>query len=184
MGHRIGRTARAGRDGQSLSFLLPNEDAYSEFLRKRQIPLQDMSSAVATSLGMTDTFTPESYIEKTKELLRADRDIMMKANRAFVSHIAGYKEHQLSYLFNLRDLDIGQLATAYSLLRVPRMKEILGKKLDFENDETHPNDVQFADPVREKQRQQKLKKVAEEKANEEKADEEKANEKPTKEPTK
>lgn len=160
--HRIGRTARAGRDGNSLSLLLPNETDYITFLNKRSVPLQELTTAVTEDIGMTEVFTPESYIKKSKAALRSDRDIMMKGMKGFVSHIAGYKEHQLSFLFNLRDLDIGQLATSYSLLRVPRMKEILGKKLDFVNDDTHPNDVSFKDKTREKQRQEKLSKTVEE----------------------
>jgi ATP-dependent RNA helicase DDX55/SPB4 len=40
--HRAGRTARAGKSGQSLVFLTPKEEAYIDFLRKRQVPLQPL----------------------------------------------------------------------------------------------------------------------------------------------
>lgn len=37
--HRCGRTARMGRSGNALAFLLPHEDAYVDLLAQRRIPL-------------------------------------------------------------------------------------------------------------------------------------------------
>ena len=39
------------------------------------------------------------------------------------------QEHQLPFLFPFKDLDLGSLATGYALLRLPRLKEILGKQV-------------------------------------------------------
>ncbi|KAF7148947.1 hypothetical protein RHSIM_Rhsim03G0147200 [Rhododendron simsii] len=39
--HRVGRTARMGRQGSSIVFLLPKEEAYIEFLRIRRVPLEE-----------------------------------------------------------------------------------------------------------------------------------------------
>ncbi|KAG5558050.1 hypothetical protein RHGRI_008078 [Rhododendron griersonianum] len=39
--HRVGRTARMGRQGSAIVFLLPKEEAYIEFLRIRRVPLQE-----------------------------------------------------------------------------------------------------------------------------------------------
>ena len=39
--HRIGRTARAGRSGQSLLFLTENETPYVEFLKARKVELEE-----------------------------------------------------------------------------------------------------------------------------------------------
>lgn len=39
------------------------------------------------------------------------------------------EEHQLPFLFPFKDLDLGDLATGYCLLRLPRIKEILGKRV-------------------------------------------------------
>ena len=54
--HRCGRTARSGRAGSALLFLLPNEDCYVKFiLINQQVPLEvfvdDVDSVVATSLS-------------------------------------------------------------------------------------------------------------------------------------
>ena len=37
--HRIGRTARAGRSGKSLIYLMSHEDSYAEFLQKKQVKM-------------------------------------------------------------------------------------------------------------------------------------------------
>jgi superfamily II DNA/RNA helicase len=42
--HRIGRTARAGRSGKSLIYLMKNEDSYSSFLVKKQVKMQSFES--------------------------------------------------------------------------------------------------------------------------------------------
>jgi ATP-dependent RNA helicase DDX55/SPB4 len=40
--HRVGRSARAGKRGQSLVFLTRKEEAYVDFLSKRHVPLQPL----------------------------------------------------------------------------------------------------------------------------------------------
>ncbi len=43
--HRCGRTARSGREGNAIIFLLPNEDSYVNFLLiNQQCPLESYSS--------------------------------------------------------------------------------------------------------------------------------------------
>ena len=37
--HRVGRTARAGREGQSILLLEPTEQPYINFTKKRGVPL-------------------------------------------------------------------------------------------------------------------------------------------------
>lgn len=40
--HRVGRSARAGRTGNSLVFLTRKEEAYVDFLRLRKVPLREL----------------------------------------------------------------------------------------------------------------------------------------------
>lgn len=57
-------------------------------------------------------------------LAEKDRDVLEKGVKAFVSYIRGYKEHQCQYIFRLQDMDLGALARACALLRLPKMPEV------------------------------------------------------------
>jgi ATP-dependent RNA helicase DDX18/HAS1 len=40
--HRVGRTARAGKSGQSLLFLLENELGFLRYLKEAKVPLNEL----------------------------------------------------------------------------------------------------------------------------------------------
>ena len=44
MVHRVGRTARMGRSGSALIFLMPHETAYVDFLRVRKVLLSPLTT--------------------------------------------------------------------------------------------------------------------------------------------
>ena len=62
-----------------------------------------------------------------------DHDLVDKSQDAFVSFIRYYKEHQLTFIFSFTMLDIGQVANSFCLFKIPRVKEILGKPIQFTN---------------------------------------------------
>lgn len=41
--HRVGRTARAGRKGKALLFLLPTEKGFLKYLKDEQVPLNELA---------------------------------------------------------------------------------------------------------------------------------------------
>ena len=79
--HRVGRTARMGRQGQALLLLRPEEDSYVKFLELRKIPLRRRDPEVTL---------PSLHPELT-QLLIAGRDVMEKAAKAYVSYVRAYK---------------------------------------------------------------------------------------------
>ena len=93
---------------------------------------------------------------RIKKLTETDRDLLDKSIRAFVTYIRAYTEHQCQYIFRLKELDVGNLANSFGLLRLPKMKEI--KKIPrhlqdtFQASSVDPDTVPYKDKAREKQR--------------------------------
>ncbi|KAH9702663.1 DEAD-box ATP-dependent RNA helicase 18 [Citrus sinensis] len=112
--HRVGRTARLGRQGSSIVFLSPKEEAYVEFLRISRVPLQERKWSDDAS----------DVVPEIRSAAKKDRDVMEKGLRAFVSYIHAYKEHHCSYIFRWKELEVGKLAMGYGLLQLPSMSEV------------------------------------------------------------
>ncbi|KHG18021.1 DEAD-box ATP-dependent RNA helicase 18 -like protein [Gossypium arboreum] len=148
--HRVGRTARLGRQGSAIVFLLPKEEAYIEFLRIRRVPLQERKC-------IDDVV---DVVPQIRSAALKDRDVMEKGLRAFVSFIRAYKEHHCSYIFRWKELEIGKLGTGYGLLQLPSMPEVKHHSLSTEGftpvENINMDDIKFKDKSREKQRKKNL----------------------------
>ncbi|KAK7089702.1 ATP-dependent RNA helicase DDX55-like isoform X2 [Littorina saxatilis] len=156
--HRCGRTARIGNTGNALVMLLPAEDAFIQFIKINQkVPLSQMEK---------NSEVP-SMVNKLRALASKDRALHDKGMRAFVSFIQSYIKHECSMIFRLKDLDFGQLATGFGLLRIPKMPELKGKIVkSFTPAEVDLDSVPYKDKVREKLRKEKLEKFRQQKLEE------------------
>lgn len=159
--HRIGRAARAGEKGQSLIMLMPSEDGYMPYLRQRGVAVGDLPSP--ENEGSLPAM--ETVAKRAKKLVETDRNVLLKSSRAFVSYVRAYQEHTMPYLFPFKALDLGGVATGFCLLRMPRIKEILGRKVEgFEQSKIKPISVPLRNKKQEQQRQEALQKKREEEA--------------------
>lgn len=122
--HRVGRVARAGRTGQSLLLLTKREESYVDFLKGRRVELEKLPVKEGHDAADGDPGEIEDVLPKAKELVMKDRDALEKGTKAFTSHIRAYKEHQCAFIFRFASLDLGQLATSFVLLRLPKMPEL------------------------------------------------------------
>lgn len=149
--HRCGRTARIGNKGSALVMLQPHEDAYVYFINKNQ-------KVVLDELPQIDLMDAQDITNKIRKLQLSDRLIFDKANRAFVSYVKAYSKHECNLLLKVKDLNLGQLAFGFGLLRLPKMPELKGKTdEDFEAVEIDFNSIKYKNKEREKSRGDKLK---------------------------
>ena len=166
--HRCGRAGRAGRKGLAVVMLHPGrEEDYVRFLDVRQTPITPLQRP---AIQVSDDSAEEAS-ERIRQLVRTDRGLLDKAQRAFVSWVRSYGAHQATSIFKASDLDWTDLGNAWGLLRLPRMPELknwdgdktLGQEVDWDN-------YAYKDKARE---QARLQAIEDEKngVNEEKAEE-------------
>ncbi|KAL6142789.1 hypothetical protein ACLB2K_061065 [Fragaria x ananassa] len=148
--HRVGRTARMGRQGSAIVFLLPKEEAYVEFLRKKGVPLQERICPDDVS----------DVVPQIRSAAKKDRDIMEKGKRALKSYVRAYKKHGCSYIFRWKELEIGKLGMGFGLLRLPAMSEVKHITLSTEGftpvADINLEEIKYKDKAREKQRRKNL----------------------------
>ncbi|TQV95075.1 DEAD/DEAH box helicase (Sbp4) [Cordyceps javanica] len=152
--HRCGRAGRAGRKGLAVVMLHPGrEEDYVRFLEVRKTPIHPLTRP-DISVSASDA---KAATEQLRSLLRDDRAIHDKAQRAFVSWVRSYNAHQATSIFRAADLDWADLGAAWGLLRLPRMPELkkwdgdkmLGVTMDWDA-------FAYRDKAREKARQDAL----------------------------
>lgn len=71
----------------------------------------------------------EKSLECSTNLQKSDRIFMDKANGAFVFYIQAYNKHECNSVLRLKDLELGEVAMDYGLLKMPRMPKLKGRDL-------------------------------------------------------
>lgn len=154
--HRCGRTARSGRSGDALVFLLSKEEAYIDLMNRRGVPMQKFVFKEASCDCL--------YGDEFKQAALNDREIYEDAIRAFVSFLRFYQEHHAKFIFRFKELDIPSLARMFGLLKLPFAPEFKGvfstKDLEgFVATEHDTDAIAYKDKKREQQRLQNLEKI-------------------------
>ncbi|KAI1311857.1 ATP-dependent rRNA helicase SPB4 [Xylaria venustula] len=151
--HRCGRAGRAGRKGLSVVLLQPNESDYITFLDVRKTPI--------TPFTQFDVTISDSEADRTtsriRDIVKKDRALYDKAQKAFVSWVRSYSKHTASSIFRTSDLDWAALGNGWGLLRLPKMPEArrfqgdrsLGCDMDWDS-------YAYQNKTREKQRLEAL----------------------------
>lgn len=118
--HRAGRAGRAGRKGLSVVFLQPGrEEDYVAFMDIRKTPIAPLTRPEIT-ISSSDA---EETTRQMRDVVRKDRALHDRGQKAFVSWVRSYSKHVASSIFSLRGLDWADLGHAWGLLRLPKMPE-------------------------------------------------------------
>jgi len=124
--HRAGRAARAGRSGRSVIFLVPKEEGYVDLLRLRKTPVTEWNRDLELEANAAD------IRQNIRELMQKQKDLFDLGIKAFVSDVQAYSKHHASAIFRVQDLDFGQLAFVFGLLRLPAMPELRQRAIEFD----------------------------------------------------
>ncbi|XP_076454729.1 ATP-dependent DNA helicase DDX31-like [Babylonia areolata] len=138
--HRVGRTARAGKQGNALLFLMPSETEYVQELNKLKISVGEMAmkDVLMTLLSAihdlplphsdTKRRMPHTYEEAStymqdrfEESVLKNRHLQtlaIKGYQSFVRAYATYPSH-LKEIFSLKDLHLGHVAKSFALREAP-----------------------------------------------------------------
>jgi ATP-dependent RNA helicase DDX31/DBP7 len=151
--HRVGRTARAGREGSATIFLMPGcEEGYVEVLKSERddigaTNLRAVTAEYVLKAGFPATTTQPkrraNEMEQWEQLATdfqmsierwalADPAVLEAARRAYQSHIRAYATHTKDerQWFDIKQLHLGHLAKAFALRDRPGNVNVPGMRTD------------------------------------------------------
>ncbi|KIP11488.1 hypothetical protein PHLGIDRAFT_27952 [Phlebiopsis gigantea 11061_1 CR5-6] len=115
--HRVGRTARAGKVGKSLMFLLPSELGFLRFLKEAKVPLNEFSFPADKIANV------QSQLEK---LLQKNYFLHQSARDGYRSYLQAYASYSLKKIFDVNQLDLAKVGKAFGFSVPPRVNVNIG----------------------------------------------------------
>ncbi|THV07559.1 DEAD-domain-containing protein, partial [Dendrothele bispora CBS 962.96] len=110
--HRVGRTARAGKVGKSLLFLLESELGFLRYLKEAKVPLNEFSFPADRIHNV------QSQLEK---LLSKNYFLHQSAKDGFRSYLQAYASYSLKKIFDVNALDLAKVGKSFGFAVPPRV---------------------------------------------------------------
>ncbi|KAI5191194.1 ATP-dependent RNA helicase DDX18/HAS1 [Nematocida minor] len=108
--HRVGRTARAGAEGEALLFLLPHEKVFIKYLEKLGVEVDELEYKMPKDITehYIKTISSNYYLEKgAKEALRG--------------YLQAYSGHKLKRVFDASKIELNKIARSFGLSSMPKI---------------------------------------------------------------
>ncbi|KAG1784265.1 P-loop containing nucleoside triphosphate hydrolase protein [Suillus placidus] len=115
--HRVGRTARAGKVGKSLMFLLESELGFLRYLKEAKVPLNEFTFPTDRIANV------QSQLEK---LLQKNYFLHQSARDGFRSYLQAYASYSLKKIFDIDALDLTKVGKAFGFAVPPRVNVNIG----------------------------------------------------------
>jgi len=142
--HRCGRTARKGKAGSALLFLLPSESDYTGLLAShglitKGMSLQRLFTDMVTHLPASTKFKNAEEMaaviiqRRLENTVDGCQPLLMASRQAFRSHIRAYTTHssESKAIFKVAALHLGHVARSFGLRESPKMlkttEDVLGR---------------------------------------------------------
>lgn len=115
--HRVGRTARAGKVGKSLLFLLESELGFLRYLKEAKVPLNEFTFPAERIANV------QSQLEK---LLQKNYFLHQSARDGYRSYLQSYASYSLKKIFDVNQLDLAKVGKAFGFSVPPRVNVNIG----------------------------------------------------------
>ncbi|KAF8168314.1 P-loop containing nucleoside triphosphate hydrolase protein [Crassisporium funariophilum] len=115
--HRVGRTARAGKVGKSLLFLLESELGFLRYLKEAKVPLNEF-------VFPADRI--ENVQTQLESLLAKNYNLYRSATSGYRAYLQSYASYSLKKIFDVNALDLTKIAKAFGFKVPPRVNLAIG----------------------------------------------------------
>lgn len=115
--HRVGRTARAGKVGKSLLFLLESELGFLRYLQQAKVPLNEYTFPTERIANV------QSQLEK---LLQKNYFLHQSARDGFRSYLQAYASYSLKQIYDINKLDLAKVGKSFGFAVPPRVNLNIG----------------------------------------------------------
>lgn len=113
----MGRTARAGKQGKSLLFLLPSELGFLRFLKVAKVPLNEYRFPQGKVADVQ---------KQLESLLSKNHYLNTTAKEGYRSYLQAYASYSLKKIFDVNSLDLAKVGKAFGFPVPPKVNISVG----------------------------------------------------------